>query len=427
MQTYLLAGPALMVKLHPKDSRLPSEKPEITTNWFAILALFAAGIVAAMHFAKVSPVMDALGQDLQLSLVASGFAVSLLGIVGVGFAITIGTIVNAVGLQRGLLWALFGGALIAALGSFAPNGPLFLLSRFAEGFSHLLIVVCAPALMAAHASASDRPLALALWGCFFGLGFAITSAAAPFIVPAVGWRGLLLVHAAALLLIGAIVQMALQNVGYHENPSHFPSLKTIANAHVAVFRSGAPVLLALTFCAYTILFLATLTFLKSFLMTRLAFSEAEAGSTLSLMALVSLAFTLSSGFLVRAGLRLFHGLAVSFAGLGLAAFGLFILQPGTIASLLLLIVMMACFGLLPGLVFSNVPAVAPTPQRATLTFGAIALFGNVGTFLGTPLFAAAFDWAGWSGGAAFIITMAFAGVALAALLQASINKQAISA
>ena len=75
---------------------------------------------------------------------------------------------------------------------------------------------------------------------------------------------------------------------------------------------------------------------------------------------------------------------------------------------------MAAFGLLPGLAFASVPAVAPTPALAALTYGAIAQFGNIGTFAGTPLFAAFYTHMGWPGGAVFCVVICLAGIACAA-------------
>jgi predicted MFS family arabinose efflux permease len=392
------------------------------TSWFAVIILFVAGLCAAMQFAKVVPVMTMIGDELALGLVASSFAISILGLVGVVFAIAIGATVNSFGLARVITIALFGGALFAALGAVAPNAPLFLLSRFCEGFSHLIIAVTAPALMAAHTTAKDRPIALALWACFFGLGFAITSLASPFIVPDFGWRGLLFAHAALMFAIGCLLILAFKKSGYQDERGELPTIVQILGAHLTMLKSGAPLLLAITFCSYTILFLAILTFVSLFLTDVQQWSSEATGLFLAIASLVTLIFTLGSGFLVRAGVTLFAGLATAFIGLILTAIGVFILQPGDSVLIAMLIFMMACFGLLPGFVFANVPVVAPTPALATCTYGAIALFGNLGTFLGTPIFAASYNTAGWTGGAIFMIAMALMGLGFAAVLDQKMRR-----
>ncbi len=386
------------------------------TNWPAIATLFAAGIAAAMQFAKIAPVMDAVSAQFNFSLVEAGLSVSVLGIVGIIFAISAGAIVAAIGLQRGILIALFTGAAIAACGALAPNAALFLVSRVAEGFAHLLIVVCAPALMAAYAASKDRPIVLSLWGCFFGLGFAITSALAPLITARFGWRGLLAAHAILLLAIGCAnvytLSHAASTSGFHETRKPLPRLAAFVQAHKDVYASGAPLLTALTFGAYTILFLAVLTFLGRFLLEVQNWSPEGAGSFMSFAALITLVFTLGSGIMVRYSVPMLWGLSLAYAAIAIGGVGVFIVQPQNAALIGFALIMMAGFGMVPGFIFANLPAVAPTPQRATLTYGAIAQFGNVGTFSGTPIFAFLFSKFGWVGGGTLVSAVALTGIAL---------------
>jgi predicted MFS family arabinose efflux permease len=384
--------------------------------------LFMAGLVASMHFAKLAPIMDAVAQALGLSLVQSAWAVSSLGVVGVLFAIAVGAVIAVLGLRRSLLTALFGGALLAALVAVVPQAALFLSLRVLEGFSHLVIVVAAPALMARQANAHDRPLAMALWGCFFGFGFAITSAVAPPVVAVWGWRGVLGGHAMLMALVGALVWHALRAQPDGQR-SAWPTLGHLLQSHINTYRSGAPLLLALCFGAYGALFLAMLTFLGRFWTQVLGYSSAQAGQFNALLALVTLAFTMLGGYLVRWGVALRTGLVAAFVLVGLCTLGLLVAKPGPLLSNALALLMMAGFGLIPGFVFANVARVAPTPERAALAYGAIAQFGNVGTFSGTPLFAWAYEQASWLGGAAYVCAVAFAGVLLAMLLHARLAQQ----
>ncbi len=415
-----LSSAAPHPKLPARKSNPLSSQPSLAlhpgTDWFAVFALFLAGLAGAMQFAKLSPVMDVVAQEFALSLVSAGLAVSMIGIVGVIFAISAGALVAAIGLKRGLLLALFGGAAVAIAGSFAPNGPVFLFSRVLEGFSHLLIVVCAPALMSAHASQRDRPIVLSIWGCFFGVGFAITSAVAPAVVGAAGWRGLMQSHAALLCVVGVLVALALGRSHHKDTRKALPTLRDIVATHAAVYHSGAPLLLALCFCAYACLFLAVLTFLGRFLNDAQHWSLARTGSFLAAVSFITLGFTLFAGWLVRRGVRVLAGLGTAFVAVALSAVGVFAMQPVEPWLIASIACLMAGFGLIPGFVFANVPSVAPTPARAALAYGAIAQFGNVGSFAGTPVFAAAYQAMGWPGGAVFVASVAFIGLWLAWLL-----------
>lgn len=386
------------------------------TDWFAVAVLFFGGLVSAMQFAKVSPVMGDIAAEFGFGPVAAGFAVSILGLVGLTFAISAGALVSAAGLKRGLIGALFSGALLAALGALAPSGPLFLAARLGEGFSHLVIVVCSPALMALHARSADRPVVLSIWGCFFGVGFGITSSAAPFIVGAGGWRALLMTHAALMALAAMLAIVALRRSGHADTRAPLRGFSTFIAAHRDVYTSGAPILLAITFCAYTIQFLAVLTFLVPYLTGLRGWSEADAGGFIGAVTTVNLAATLAAGLLVRWGVTPRAGLAFSFGLAVLAALVLFIVQPGDAAAVACIIALMAAYGLMPGFVFAHVPHVAPTMALAALTYGAIAQFGNLGTFAGTPLFAMLHAGFGWMGGFSFVAATCAAGLISTLLL-----------
>ncbi len=397
-------------------------EPAPRTDWLAIIILYCAGLVAAMQFAKLSPVMSLVARDLALGPVGAGLSVSILGLVGVLFAVSVGAVANAVGLARALRLALFGGGAVALAGAFAPEANSFLLSRFLEGFSHLFVVVCTPALMANAAAPRDKPLALALWGCFFGAGYALTSLLAPFIVGEAAWRNLLLAHGAAMIAVGLAVTWVTRG---QMAQGAWPGFSAILRKHADVARSGAPLLLALTFFAYTVQFLAVLTFLNIFLQTQLNWPAEQIGVALFIAPLWSLVFTLMSGFVARSGLGIARSFGIVFAVLAAAALVVFALVPPPPLLLVSLAVMMACFGLLPGLAFANMPRVARSPEQTTLGFSAIALFGNLGTFLGTPLLAMFLEAGGWTSVALVLATISVAGAGLGWALERATRQHAV--
>ncbi len=393
------------------------------TDWLVIAVLFTAGLVAAMQFGKVAPVMGEVQASFGLDLVGAGFAVSILGLVGLIFGVAAGAVVAAIGLKRALIIALFSGAAMAALGAIAPNGTVFLASRLAEGFSHLLIVVAAPALMTAHSTRKDMPFVLAIWGCFFGFGFGIMSLIAPEIVAFGGWRALMGTHALAVGLTGIVLVWALARSGYSEATFPLPKFIGLVKAHANLYRSRAPLILAILFATYTMPFLAVLTFLGRYLVEVQGWSANATGSFVAGMTLVNLVATLSVGALVRLGIGLKPAMIVSFIVLGSSIATIFLAQPGDAAVIALTVTTMIAFGMMPGYVFTAVPDVAPDATRAAMTYGGIAQFGNLGTFSGTPLFAFAFGQAGWLGGTAFIVLVSLAGIAATIALTGSLQKR----
>ena len=81
-----------------------------------------------------------------------------------------------------------------------------------------------------------------------------------------------------LALIGLALRMALKRSGHADERRPRPTLASLISAHGDVYRSGPPLLLALTFCCYTVLFLAALTFLGRYLTDALGWSAAAAAS-----------------------------------------------------------------------------------------------------------------------------------------------------
>ena len=387
-----------------------SAAPRLKTDWLVIAVLFTAGLVAAMQFGKVAPVMGDVQTAFGLGLVGAGFAVSILGLIGLIFGVAAGAVVAAIGLKRALYIALFGGAAMAALGAIAPNGAVFLATRLAEGFSHLLVVVAAPALMMAHSTRKDMPFVLAIWGCFFGFGFGIMSLVAPEIVAYGGWRALMGTHAAAVALTGVALVLVINRSGYSEDTFPLPKLSGLIEAHRILYGSGAPLLLAVLFAAYTMPFLAVLTFLGRYLVEVQGWSAGVTGSFIAGMTLINLAATLAVGAMVRWGIGLKPAMIVSFIVLGFSCAAIFLGSLSDTGIIAATIIAMIAFGMMPGYVFVAVPDVAPDAARAAMTYGGIAQMGNLGTFAGTPLFAFAYGQAGWAGGTVFVVFVCLAGI-----------------
>ena len=387
---------------------------ESSTRWASVLVLFLAGIGAALQFAKVPPALTAVSQALSLGPVEAGFAVSVVGMVGVVLGIAVGSLVAAAGPRRALVVALAFAALFALLGSMSPNDILFMMSRVLEGVAHLVIVVAAPGLMITSTTSRDRPIAMALWSCFFSVGFSFASATAPMLLALIGWRGFFVGH--AMLMLGLSLLALVFVVPDRDRPK-MVGVGTVLSTHLAVYRSGPPMILALVFCCYTILFLAILTYLNKHLISVDGFTPATSGTIMALLALANPVVSLATGPIVRSGFDPIRGFIVSFILVIVGATPIFLGFTAPVGTIACALIMMAALGALPGLAFTMLPKVAPTSALAAKATGAIAQFGNVGTFSGPPLFAMLLATIGWVGGAIFVIVASLAGIGLAVLLR----------
>ncbi len=99
------------------------------TDWRLVWLLWAAGLGAAGQYAKISVIFDRLGEAYPEAGASLGFAVSLVGFLGILLGVVAGVLVARVGFRRALLSALMLGAAVSAVQALWPPLALFLLSR----------------------------------------------------------------------------------------------------------------------------------------------------------------------------------------------------------------------------------------------------------------------------------------------------------
>ena len=104
-----------------------------TTNWPAVLAAIAAGIVAAAYVGKLPPAIPLLRAEFGLSLIAAGWVNSTFNTLAVTTAVFFGALASRIGALRccaaGLVALMLGGLLGAA----ATGAPMLFASRIVEG------------------------------------------------------------------------------------------------------------------------------------------------------------------------------------------------------------------------------------------------------------------------------------------------------
>lgn len=351
-------------------------QPCAQTNWLLVFLLWAVGLGAAAQYGKVSVVFDQLPQLFPEAGALLGWAVSLVGSVGIVLGVTAGVVVARLTVRRALVWGLWLGAAVSLLQALAPPLWLFLLSRVLEGLSHLAIVVAAPTLIASLSATKDRGVTLTLWGTFFGVAFAILTWLG---LPLVAWLGVPslfgahgLVMAAAALAIGR----AVPREPVADGPLwRRPDFGALWAKHLQIYRSprlGAP---AAGWLFYTFCFVSLLTLLPPYL------DPAQRTFLIGAMPLVSIIASLSLGVWLLRRLSPVSVIQIGFVSSALCAVSL-ILFPG---EAVLCLIFAACLGLVQGASFASVPDLNPSAEGRILSNGAMAQTGNIGNTLGTPV------------------------------------------
>jgi len=340
-----------------------------STDWKIVILLFAAGLLAAAQFAKISLSLAPLAQAYRGSA-AVPFMVSLLSVMGIALGPVMGGIVTRLGIRRAVLGALALGAAVSLTQALILPLPLMVASRLIEGASHLTLVVALPTLMAEAATPRDKPVVMGLWGTYFGVAFAVLALAIPTLTETGGLPALFAAHGVALAAMALILAPILPRGTARRTP--FRPLAEIA----AIYTSPRFLAPGLIFLWHAMAFIALLAFLPAAL---------NAPGIAAALPLISLCGTFAAGFAARAIAPALLAAAAFAANIALVL--AILALPG--AAIPLALAMFFSMGVVPGAGFAAIPWLnRDLPDRARAN-GALAQFGNIGTFSGTPLMAAA--------------------------------------
>ncbi len=371
------------------------------TDWLTVALLFAAGLLAAAQFGKISLTLHEFVSLTGLPITTLAILVSVVGLVGLVGGVMAGAVVASLGPRRVLSAALVLGAAMSFAQAVLPPFPIMLGLRVIEGVSHLGLVVAAPPIMAQISSDRDRPIVMSIWAMFFGLSFAIAAVIFPPILGAGGLPLLFALHGAALLVLAFVLVPKLDH-----SPQHPLKLNPIT-AHLEAYSNPRTVAPGLGFCFYTVSYVALLTLLPN------ALSQPELAVSLPIISLLG---TLAAGWIARYVSP--HWIAV--AGFAMAIVGAI----GTLFAYLgAEVVLFLAMGVIPGASFAMIPHLNPNPGDQARATGAIAQLGNLGTVTGTPIFALTLSMSGLFGMLLAVMGFSLAGILTVLLLQALVKRK----
>tara|TARA_B100001142_G_scaffold85386_2_gene86718 strand:+ start:1828 stop:3003 length:1176 start_codon:yes stop_codon:yes gene_type:complete len=352
------------------QNKLSGSQPR--SDWFLILLVFVIGLNAAAQVIKISLTLHPLSIEFNRSLPEISILVSLVGLISILFGLVTGNIVATFGARRVMLIALLIGAFTSLLEALLPQFLLMSILRLIEGFSHLALVVAAPAMLAHVANDRDRPIAMALWATFFGMAFAIGTVIVPKLL---AWGGLQLLFASHGFFLLILTVLLAWRAPYSKKMSL--NLKFLST-HFTTYSTPELCTPGLGFVFYTFIYVAFLTFLPDVVSHQ---------SWQFWLPLLSLTATLLAGWLAR----FLNVLTISLTGFSMIVAGGF----AVLANFELAIwIMFIGLGLVPAAQFAMIPALNVSEADRAIASGAIAQMGNIGTASGTPVFAILIVWGG---------------------------------
>ncbi|PVE06707.1 CynX/NimT family MFS transporter [Limnohabitans sp. Rim28] len=385
-------------------SRVSASRPA----WLVVLA----GGVAALQVGKLPPALPALQAELGLTLVQSGFLLSMVQLAGMSLAVFMGLWADGMGLRRSMVRGLCLLALASGLGAFATSVSALLTLRAIEGLGFLLVALPAPALIRRLVPPAQLPGMLGWWGAYMPTGTALALLLGPLFIPVWGWGAWWGLFAAVSLAMAAWLLrcvpadppavLALDSPG---SLSPWP----LADRQVApsqapngawqrlrqTLSAPGPWWVALTFGMYSGQWLSVVGFLPS-IYAAAGVSGALLGVLTALAAAANILGNMASGRLLQRG---WAPRATLWMGFGAMALGSTVAFASFTESLPWLrfagvLLFSGMGGLVPGTLFSLAVRLAPGEQQVATTVGWVQQLSALGQFAGPPAVAAMAAWAG---------------------------------
>jgi CP family cyanate transporter-like MFS transporter len=350
--------------------------------WIVVLA----GGVAALQVGKLPPALSALHTELGLTLVQSGFLLSMVQLAGLSLAVFMGLWADGMGLKRSMVRGLCLLALASGLGGFSTSVSALLALRAIEGLGFLMVALPAPALIRRLVTSAQLPGMLGVWGAYMPTGTALALLLGPLFIPVWGWGAWWWLFAAVSLGMAAWVWRSVPT-----DPTEYGARagQGAWQRLGRTLRAPGPWLVALTFGMYSGQWLAVVGFLPS-IYAAAGVSGLLLGLLTALAAAANIVGNMASGRLLQGGWAPRATLWLGFGAMALGstvAFAPFTeTQPWLRFAGVLLFSGLG--GLVPGTLFSLAVRLAPGEQQVATTVGWVQQLSALGQFLGPPAVAA---------------------------------------
>jgi MFS family permease len=191
-----------------------------------------------------------------------------------------------------------------------------------------------------------------------------------------------------------------------------------------LMRRHGPLLVAAAFALYTFQYTAISGLLPVYLVEQRGLSIGAAGSIAAFVVVANMLGNLSAGALLRLGVPLWAVVIAGFAGIGLAAFGIFSPSVPVAAVAVLTAAGLGLTGAIPASIFAAAPRLVREAALLALMFGLINQTSNLGQLLGPPALGSVVQQFGWGFAPVLIGIVALAGIATGVRLRHALRGAA---
>lgn len=375
------------------------------TRLAAIAALLLAGVFAGTQLGKIAPLVEWYRSEAGFSLVLIGWLTSMISIFVALVALPTGWAIERAGMRRSFVASavvMTAGGLALA---FLSDPAAILAARLVEGVGYLVLVIVIPALLNTIAPPAWRAPALAIWGGFVPVGFAVADFLARGMLPAAEPKFFLLAAVLAFAVFALIGAMLLAVIGDADAGGDAQKAPPPTGGLAAQITFPVA-LVALSFGFYVVLSVSFFAFTPAFV----ALPEANIALSAGLIALIVPIGNVLTGVLVkgRDGRFVLMLAGVGFAASLVAAVPAFAGSAPALATLAAVVIAIAG-GFVASALFASIPAIVPQGKSASIAIGLVCQAGGIGTVIGPPLAGYVIEAHGWAGFGVYLAVVAAVG------------------
>lgn len=344
-----------------------------------ITIVVLAGAIATALVPQTVPILGAIAGEFHVDRANLGWLVSFPTMVCALGALAFGVVVDRVGDVRLLLV----GVVLVILGdagvSLAPELNWLFAARLFQGFGYVCLTVAAPTFIQRTTTGDTRRAAMAFWAAHTPIGFAAAVYfGAQLLAAGLSWRWSFLGHAVAAVLVGATARTL----------SHAPTAAKVSRSAGTwqVLTSVRAHAVSVGAAASAMLQVGVMVLVPSMMTGQYNLSGPQSALV---VVMAMLACWCGAMVVVATRVRNIPGSALPITALASAFFGFAIISElaGSLSMVLAQIMLFSTtIGTANALVWSFLPAAAPSHETAGATAGLITQGSFVGVLIGPPTF-----------------------------------------
>lgn len=392
----------------------PAPTPERTQGSAASLIL--TGVFAAVQIGKAIICMPDIREEMKLGLDVAGMIIAVFATLGALGGVGAGAVVARIGLRRSLIGGLAAIAAGNVLGAYAHDAETLLLARVLEGVGFFSVVLSVPSLLADLLNEANRDFGMAIWSAYMPAGIMLMLLIAP-AVPVIGWRNLWLANGVLAGALAVYWCRSLRPVSQSDSASKDRRPVVSVQSVLEVLGEARCLAAAFAFFAYSFQIFSMALALPHYLASAYGIAIGTAGLLSGLAMAVSTAGHISSGYLLRARLRIWVCVATALLTFSVLSTFIYSTALSAPAVLVLAAISLGVGGFAPGALYASAPHVSPTPANIPTTIGLLQQASSLGQFAGPMMMGALAAHSGWPSVVFAVVPVALAGVLACLLLR----------